>query len=1311
MSKNRFWHTTEEENELIKDGLIKLYNRVAVLVVPSICLFLGADLILDLKFAFYQYALSLISFLVAGLVAYNRNKKWLRQNIIHVNNVFIVIMAGMCFSWYLDEPVEIPRLNLIFVIMILGLFTMRLSFTLIYFGLAAIGFAIVYINEPTLNILYLLYFILSGAMVMAINYWRTRLNKQLLQTQRNYKNIFSDSSDYIFVIDTELKVLEVNQKAENFIRETNSDDITGIKFQTLLHFQNDPDNQLLFNQLQELEAVDSVEFEAYCALTSFKEFIPYEFNIRRSSYFDKEVLIVNIRQISEQKNFEKNLIRSKENITKIVDNINAVVYNIHWKDDGDHEVNYVSSQVEKLYGISTEDYIKRIKDQSITEIIFDSDREYIVKQFQNLVKKQGELLLEYRISIDGDIRWIKEKIYANRVEGEGSVFLFGIVDDITKEKHALVQLEESEKSYRQLFELNLAGVYKVKLDGEILECNQAFAEMLGYKDTRELKGKNAFDLLITTEDTEQFINRIVEQVSLRNYTAKYRKTDGKEIYVNINATMHTLESDERLIVGTVIDVTQNKLDSEALKFSEEKYRLLFEEANNAILLMLIEEDDLIVLDANQKACEEFGFDSIKMIEGKKFTAFCSDKISPEERKERIANLKRTLESKGKVDEEWKLIKANGEMFIAEVSSSYLTIDGKPVAQMLVTDVSEKREQERLIIESRSSFKYIVENSPLSIFIFTDEKLVYMNPLGKELYLSHLNKDEEQLFQIFPQNLKFLIENLINEAQEGIHSYTEINLGMGEKRRRYSITAVNTIYQNKKSVIFQLSDISLQLEYNTQKLRAEIAEEANKKLQEEVVRHRKTQINLLEKTSRLNSIFQSEGNLYIISVDRDYNVVSFNKNFENLVKNELGKTVAPGDDFLKIFPIANQQALQKIRAKFELVFNGRPQELISHFPGGSGEIWIESFLNPLNINDDQLIEEISFISHDISDKIEFQEKIKEREASNRALVVAMPDILFQFSKEGIILDFRANSSADKEVIKAFAKTEDLIGKHVAEVFINQNVSRGFIENIKAAIQSDRLLTNHFSFFYGTDNDMREYHYENRFSKMSEEEVVVISRNITETIEYEHKLIESVKEKEILLKEVHHRVKNNLQVINSILNLQSSYVKDPETLEIIVESQNRIRSMSYIHESLYQTKNFSSINFQNYISNLVQNLVHSYEVYNEKINLVEEIDEVDLPLDQAIPCGLILNELVTNSLKYAYPGDMKGDISIKVYEKDKKVFIEVEDFGVGLPDNFNISESDSLGLSLVDTLIEQLDGELTLDNTNGTKFLIIFGKQEV
>ena len=210
----------------------------------------------------------------------------------------------------------------------------------------------------------------------------------------------------------------------------------------------------------------------------------------------------------------------------------------------------------------------------------------------------------------------------------------------------------------------------------------------------------------------------------------------------------------------------------------------------------------------------------------------------------------------------------------------------------------------------------------------------------------------------------------------------------------------------------------------------------------------------------------------------------------------------------------------------------------------------------------------------------------------------------------------------------------------------------------------------------------------------------------------KLKQSLQEKEVLLKEVHHRVKNNLQVISSILNLQSSYVKDPGTLNILKESQNRIKSMAFIHESLYQTKDFSSINFSEYVVNLSQNLLQSYSNSEQEIKLNLDIQNVFLNLDLAIPCGLIINEIVSNALKYAFVDkNTEGEISIKMSLEGENLLLRIGDNGVGLSPHIDFRNTPSLGLQLVVTLTDQLNGTIELDTKYGTNYTIQFKQNQV
>ncbi|MBL4656069.1 MAG: PAS domain S-box protein, partial [Bacteroidia bacterium] len=217
-------------------------------------------------------------------------------------------------------------------------------------------------------------------------------------------------------------------------------------------------------------------------------------------------------------------------------------------------------------------------------------------------------------------------------------------------------------------------------------------------------------------------------------------------------------------------------------------------------------------------------------------------------------------------------------------------------------------------------------------------------------------------------------------------------------------------------------------------------------------------------------------------------------------------------------------------------------------------------------------------------------------------------------------------------------------------------------------------------------------------------VSVTEDVTEKKKAEELLKRSLQEKEILLKEIHHRVKNNLQIISSILSLQSSYLNDKRTINILKESQDRIKSMAFIHESLYQTKDFSSINISEYIENLSKNLVYSFGTECSFVNLKLDTDNIDLSLDTAIPCGLIINELVSNSLKYAFPDNHKGEIKITLKQKNKRLILTIADNGVGLPSGLNFKKTESLGLQLVNTLVEQVNGDITKMNVKGTKFII-------
>ncbi|MDZ8188065.1 MAG: PAS domain S-box protein [Nostoc sp. ChiSLP02] len=207
--------------------------------------------------------------------------------------------------------------------------------------------------------------------------------------------------------------------------------------------------------------------------------------------------------------------------------------------------------------------------------------------------------------------------------------------------------------------------------------------------------------------------------------------------------------------------------------------------------------------------------------------------------------------------------------------------------------------------------------------------------------------------------------------------------------------------------------------------------------------------------------------------------------------------------------------------------------------------------------------------------------------------------------------------------------------------------------------------------------------------------------------EIKLRSALAEKEVLLKEVHHRVKNNLQIVSSLLQLQSHTLTDPEVIKVLRESQNRIDSISLIHKNLYISANIGQIDVGDYIHNLATNLLISYQIVPGRITLETDLDSVSLNLDQAIACGLVINELISNALKHAFPNQQPGTIRIALRNIDNTIEMIIQDNGVGLPDNLDWRNTASLGLSLVyDLVTEQLEGEITLERNRGTVFKIQF-----
>ena len=333
----------------------------------------------------------------------------------------------------------------------------------------------------------------------------------------------------------------------------------------------------------------------------------------------------------------------------------------------------------------------------------------------------------------------------------------------------------------------------------------------------------------------------------------------------------------------------------------------------------------------------------------------------------------------------------------------------------------------------------------------------------------------------------------------------------------------------------------------------------------------------------------------------------------------------------------------------------------------------------------------------------KELLKENEFKYKALFNSNPGYIVYFDNKGKIImgneAFERDFSNDLNIIKAV--TLEGIGTFIRE---KTDSSREKVFKLMAQLSAENHIIGKFTFKNG------EIHWYQCYMIPLESNGKLmgyqgIGRDVTDLKVAEKELQQLIKEKDSLLREVHHRVKNNLQIISSLHNMRTNYVKEEETINILKDAQTRIKALAGIHEKLYHSSDITHISIKDYLESLIYDLFHVYNIDPEQIKLITEISDIKLNLETAMPCGLIVNELTANSLKYAFPPGKKGTFTVKLKLLEDSMHMTVRDTGIGLSTEDYLSNR-TLGFQLVKSLTKQLDGQIELDNSHGTKFNIIF-----
>lgn len=470
--------------------------------------------------------------------------------------------------------------------------------------------------------------------------------------------------------------------------------------------------------------------------------------------------------------------------------------------------------------------------------------------------------------------------------------------------------------------------------------------------------------------------------------------------------------------------------------------------------------------------------------------------------------------------------------------------------------------------------------------------------------------------------------------------------------------------------------------------------ANEELEHEIAERTKAEEALRESESRYHTLFEQSPD-GILLIDTFGKVLDFNETAHR----QLGYS---REEFalLSLSDIDPVESPEEIRGKIEKILEAGRAELDVKHRTKQGEVRdVHIIAQVIRLSDAPVLHAIW---HDVTERRRTEKALIENEKFLQTVIETEPACIKLLDENGALLQM---NRAGLSMIGADS-LEQMKGKCVYPL-----VTPEYREAFKTLTESIFLGTSGTLEFEVIGLKGRPIMLETHAVPLRDESdriiaLLGITLDITERKQAEGKILSSLKEKEILLREIHHRVKNNLNVIISLLRLQSRYITEPALLHVFQDCQNRIRSMALIHERLYQTKDFTGVNYKEYIDALITDISTSHINVKGRIRITKNVQDIFLDLEAAIPCGLIINELVTNALKYAFPGNRSGEITVGLAFEGDKYVLSVGDDGIGLPEGFDLRSSKTLGVQLVGILVKQLGGNLRVTADKGSEFVIAF-----
>jgi PAS domain S-box-containing protein len=799
-----------------------------------------------------------------------------------------------------------------------------------------------------------------------------------------------------------------------------------------------------------------------------------------------------------------------------------------------------------------------------------------------------------------------------------------------------------------------------------------------------------------------------ESLSLELNALDYK---GEELCIEICSNCIVLDN-KKVIQSTFSEISERKKTEELLNETKQKFELITNNANDIInFYSFYPEEKYLYVSPNIEKI--LGYKPQEVLKDNKFfnKRVLSDKNAFLKIDTHIKQLQKKNSAKN-YNYIFKTVKKNGDEVWLE-NSLVPIADAKGKIRFylnVLSDITEHKQKEMELRQQQLDYQTLLDNSHVAYAIHRQGTIIYCN---KELLNLLKLKEKKQIFGKFAMDFFCASDRkrAIKRIKE-LHQLKKLNQPhnyklLDSKGNEVEVEIKSNViqYNNQPSILSSIYNISQQRQLEREKLRAEISEQNNKLLQKEISEKKRVEKSLIEKTGQLTAILESSNHL-IWTVNEKNEILSFNRNFSHVLKTKYDIDVYVGIRVDKYLKKGKHEYTNFWYSRYKEAFNGKKLEFERLEEVENEKSYRKIFINPI-YNDLGNVIEVSCIAHDITETKIYEQKLFNQAAKLNSIFDSSHHYIWTIDRNERLTSFNKNY---------FDLISNLYNTHP---YIGLELNRGVLSNNK---EYNELL----SYYYRKSFDGESVNFEietvdrtyNRiyldiflnpiFENGTAVEVSGIAHDVTEKKIAQQRMEQSLKEKEVLLKEVHHRVKNNMQVISSILNLQSSYVSDDYALSLLKESQNRIKTMAYIHESLYQNKSFTSVNFSDYLATLANNIIQSYSVSEEKVRLILNLEKINLNLDNSIPAGLIVNELITNAIKHAFPLTSKGFINVNLRSENNTVYLEVKDNGKGFDSNIDFRNTNSLGLQLVSTLIDQIEGDLQFksEKDKGTEVLISF-----